>query len=102
MSGVGFGWLQIEPRPTSLSPGAGSGQRTYLCNTGGSPAIGARYVYWRKALGWFLSTPVDVPAHGALLEVIRGRSIDEKVARTALGSIEATEALAGAIFVATF
>jgi len=102
LSGTGFGWLQIEPRPHSLSLGSGREHRTYLCNAGGSPAIGARYVYWRKAPGWLLSTPVDVPAHGAETEVIRGQSMDEKVARTLLGSIGATEALAGAIFCRDF
>jgi len=102
LSGIGFGWLQIEPRPNSLTLDSGREHRTYLCNAGGSPAIGARYVYWRKAPGWLLSTPVDVPAHGAETEVIRGQSIDEKVARTLLGSIGATEALAGAIFCRDF
>lgn len=102
LTGIGYGWLQIEPGPNPRSSGSGGERRTSLFNVGGSPAIGARYVYWRKASGWFLSAPVDVPAHGAETEVIRGQPIDEKVARTLLGSIGATEALAGAIFCRDF
>ena len=102
LSGIGFAGLQIDTLPDSLSLGSGHEHRTSLCNAGGSPAIGARYLYWRKAPGWFLSTPVDVPAHGADAEVVRGQSIDEKVARTLLGSISGSEALAGAIFCRDF
>jgi hypothetical protein len=80
----------------------GREQRTYLYNVGGSPAIGATYVYRGTAPGWFLSTPVDVPARGAEAEVVRGQRIDEKVAVALLGSIGATEALAGAIFCRDF
>ncbi len=102
LSGIGLGGLQIDPLPDSLSLGSGREHRTSLSNAGGSPAIGARYLYWRRAPGWFLSTPVDVPAHGADTEVVRGQSIDEKVARALLGSIGASEALAGAVFCRDF
>jgi hypothetical protein len=82
--------------------GSGREHRTYLSNAGGSPAIGARYVYRQEAGGSFVSAPVDVPAHGAEAEVIRGHTIDEEVARVLLGSIGATEALAGALFCRDF
>jgi hypothetical protein len=49
-----------------------------------------------------LSAPVDVPVRGVETEVIRGQPIDESVARTLLGSIGATEELAGAIFCRDF
>jgi hypothetical protein len=102
LSGFGYGWLQIEPGPSSPSLGLGLEHRTYLHNAGGSPAIGATYVYRRMSPDWFLSTPVDVPAHGAETEVVRGQRIDEKMAVALLGSIGATEALAGAIFCRDF
>jgi hypothetical protein len=102
LSGIGYGWLQIEPRPNSLTLGLEREHRTYLSNNGGSPAIGARYVYRRKSPGWFLSAPVDVPTHGVETEVTRGQPIQEKVAHTLLGSIGATQALAGAIFCRDF
>lgn len=102
MSGIGYGWLQIGPRPNSPSLNLGRDHRTYLCNAGGSPAVGARYVYRRMAPGWFLSTPVDVPAHGAETEVVQGQRFDEKVAVALLDSIGAAEALAGAIFCRDF
>ena len=51
LSGIGYGLVQIEPRPHSLSLGLGREHRTYLYNAGGSPAIGARYVYRRKRPG---------------------------------------------------
>jgi hypothetical protein len=101
LSGIGFGGLQIEPRPNPFSLGSGREHRTYLCNAGGSPAIGARYVYRRTEPGWFVSTPVDVPARGAE-EVVRGQCIDVKVAGALLGSIGATETLAGAILCRDF
>ncbi|MGA8362221.1 MAG: hypothetical protein WB793_11420 [Candidatus Dormiibacterota bacterium] len=100
LSGTGYGPLHIEPGPHPQS--GESEQGTYLYNVGGSPAIGARYVYWREAPGWFLSTPIDVPAHGGSAEVVRGQSIDETLGRTVLGSIGARHALAGAIFCRDF
>lgn len=100
--GIGYGRLQIGPQTNPRSLGLGREHRTYLSNTGGSPAIGARYLYRRIAPGWFLSTPVDVPAHGAETEVVRGQCIDEKLAVALLGSIGATESLAGAIFCRDF
>ena len=102
LSGIGYGLLRIEPRPNSQSLGSGREHRTYLYNAGGSPAIGARFVYRRKASGWLLSTPVDVPGQGSETEVIRGQPIDENVARTLLGAIGASEELAGAIFCRDF
>lgn len=100
LSGIGYAKLRVEPlapsRPSSPSPG--HAQRTYLFNVGGSPAVCARYVYRREPPGWFLSTPVDVPAHGVETEVLRGEPLDESVARMVLDSIGAAEALAGAIF----
>jgi hypothetical protein len=103
LSGVGYGRLRIEPRPTALPHGLGREQRTYLYDVGGSPAICARYVYRRhESPGWFLSDPVDVPAHGVETEVVRGQPIDENVAHSLLGSIGASEALAGAIFCRDF
>lgn len=102
LSGIGYGWLQIEPRPNPPSLGSEREHRTYLSNAGGSPAIGARYLYRRVAPGWLLSTPVDVPGQGAETEVVRGQRIDEKLAVALLGSIGATESLAGAIFCRDF
>jgi hypothetical protein len=104
LSGIGYGWLQaeMEAGPDALPLGSGLEHRTYLSNAGGSPAIGARYLYRQIATGWLLSTPVDVPAHGAETEVIRGQPVGEETAHALLGSISATEALAGAIFCRDF
>lgn len=103
LSGIGFGWLQIEPRPNSPTLDMGREEhRTHLFNAGGSPAIGARYVYRRKALEWLLSAPVDVAARGGETEVIRGQPVDEKVGHMLLGSVGSTQALAGAIFCRDF
>lgn len=99
LSGVGYGRLRIEPRPNSAVPlGSVLGQRTYLYNVGGSPAVCARYVHRREQPGWCLSSPVDVPVRGVETEVTRGQPLDENVAHTLLSSIGAPEALAGAIF----
>jgi hypothetical protein len=102
LSGIGYGRLHIEPQPSALPSGSGREQRTYLYNVGGSPAISARYVYRRESPGWFLSTPVDVPVHGVQTAVTGGRPLDENVAHRLLGSLGATEALAGAIFCRDF
>jgi hypothetical protein len=101
LSGTGYGRLHVESQPVSWSSGLGREHGTYLSNAGGSPALGARYVY-RAAPGWLLSTPVDVPAHGAEAEVLRGQPIDEKLAHSWLGSIAAPETLSGAIFCRDF
>lgn len=102
LSGVGYDRLQIEPGPDSPLSSLGRGQRAFLYNMGGSPAIGARYVYRRASPGWLLSAPVDVPVHGVETEVIRGRLVDGNLAHRLLDSIGATEALAGAIFCRDF
>jgi hypothetical protein len=49
-----------------------------------------------------LSAPVDVPVHGVETEVTGGQPVDESVAHRLLGSVGATEALAGAIFCRDF
>jgi hypothetical protein len=101
--GIGYGWIQTEPGSSSGAVvGSGRGRRTYLYNTGGSPAVGARYVYRRGGSGWVMSAPVDVPAHGADAEVVGGRRIADTEARTLLGSVGAAEPLAGAIFCRDF
>ena len=102
MSGVGFGSLHLERPPGSSSSNPDCAHETYLSNAGGSPALGARYVYRRDAPGWLLSDPVDVPAHGAETEVRRGQPVDGRLAQAWLGSINAPEALAGAIFCRDF
>lgn len=102
LSGTGYDRLEVEPRPNPLSSGSGRERRTSLYNAGGSPAIGARYVYRMTNRGWILSLPVDVPAHGVEAEVVRGQPISEDMAHTVLASIGARELLAGAIFCRDF
>ena len=102
LSGIGYGRLPLEARPTSCASGPGREPGTRLSNAGGSPALGARYVYWREVAGWFLSDPVDVPAHDAETEVTRGQLVHERVAHTWLGSIGAPGTLGGAIFCRDF
>lgn len=102
LRGVGFDRLGTEAWTTSGSRCSEAGGRVVLSNAGGSPAIGARYVYRHPESGWFLSTPVDVPAHDAETEVVSGQPVSERVAHTLLGSIGATDVLAGAIFCCDF
>lgn len=102
LSGIGYAWLQTAPEGLDTSIDIGRAHRTYLRNAGGSPAIDARFVYRRVASVWFMSTPVDIPSQGAQVEVIGGQQVDERMAHTLLGSIGATEALAGAIFCRDF
>lgn len=102
LTGTGYGRLPVEPRPDSCSSCLGHAHGIYLSNAGGSPALGARYIYRRAAPAWILSNPVDVPARGAETEVVQGQPVDEKLAHAWLDSINAPEMLAGAIFCRDF
>ena len=102
LRGTGLCSLDLETPSGARCSGAGRECPTFLSNAGGSPAIAATYLTWRRSRGFFMSTPVDVPAHGARAELIGATAVDEAVGRRVLHSIGATEPLAGAIFCRDF